>query len=140
EALRDELLAAHRERPDDADVLQKLLALLEMREPALRRSILQQVAADGRGRAQAIACHELALVARSEDHDALRAAALWQKAHRVDPTYTPVWMPLADALAAADELDLARELYEQIADSSAFDEGRRTWAAERADALGRDDS
>ena len=38
-----------------------------------------------------------------------------------DPSYTPVWMPLADALVAADELDLARDLYEQIAASSTFD-------------------
>jgi tetratricopeptide (TPR) repeat protein len=51
-----------------------------------------------------------------------------------------MWRPLADALPAADDLDMARELYEQIAASSEYDEQRRTWAAERAEALGRDDS
>jgi tetratricopeptide (TPR) repeat protein len=49
-------------------------------------------------------------------------------------------MPLADALAASDEIDLARELYEQIAGSSEYDAQRRAWAADRAEVLGRDDS
>jgi tetratricopeptide (TPR) repeat protein len=139
-ALRDKLIAAHRDAPDDPDILLQLLAFLDGKDAQLRTSVLQKVGADGSGRAQAIACHELALLARNEDHDPMRAAALWQKAHRVDPSYTPVWMPLADALVAADELDLALELYEQIADSSAFDEGRRTWARERAAALSHDDA
>ena len=42
---------------------------------------------------------------RATAHDPIRAAALWTRAHDVDPSYPPVWMPLADALAAADELD-----------------------------------
>lgn len=90
-------------------------------------------------RIQAMALHEQALAARNKA-EAHRALQLWTKAHRIDPSFSPVWMPLADAYAAADELDLARELYEQIADSTDYDEQRRAWAAERADALGRDDS
>ena len=62
-------------------------------------SVLEAVSAEGSGRAQAIALHELALIARGE-RNPIRAAALWTKAHRVDPSYAPVWMPLADALAA----------------------------------------
>ncbi|MBV8760761.1 MAG: hypothetical protein JO257_25940 [Deltaproteobacteria bacterium] len=136
---RDRLLTAHRDQPDDPGILLALLAHLGEREPKLRREILDGVAAEGSGRAQAIALHELALVARSE-RDPIRAAALWTKAHRVDPSYTPVWMPLADALAAADELDMARELYEQIAASAGYDAQARAWATDRAAALGRDDS
>jgi tetratricopeptide (TPR) repeat protein len=49
-------------------------------------------------------------------------------------------MPLADALAAADEVDLARELYEQIAVSTEYDAQRRAWAADRAAALGFDET
>jgi len=138
--LRERLLHLQREAPEDPDALQKLIVFLEPKEPELRRQILEDVATKGAGRAQAIACHELALIARSQAHDPLRAAALWQKAHRVDPSYTPVWMPLADALVAADELDLARELYEQIAASPTFDETRRAWARDRAEALGYDDA
>jgi tetratricopeptide (TPR) repeat protein len=96
-------------------------------------------AADDNPRLQAMALHEQALAARNKA-DASRALQLWTKAHRLDPSFAPIWMPLADAYAAADELDLARELYEQIAGSADYDEQRRAWAAERADALGRDDS
>lgn len=135
----ERLLAAHREQPDDPGILLALLVHLGDREPKLRREILDGVAAEGSGRSQAIALHELALIARSE-RDPIRAAALWTKAHRVDPSYTPVWMPLADALAASDEIDLACELYEQIAANSAYDAQARAWARDRAEALGRDDS
>ncbi|MGE5181093.1 MAG: tetratricopeptide repeat protein, partial [Acidobacteriota bacterium] len=136
---RERLLAAHRESPDDPGLLLALLAHLGDREPELRRAVLEGAAQDAGGRAQAIALHELALLARRE-RDPIRAAANWTKAHRVDPSYAPVWMPLADALAAADELELARELYDQIASSLEYDAERRAWARSRADALDHDDS
>ncbi len=99
---------------------------------------LQQHEGDD-ARSQAMALHEEAMTARgkAEPH---RALQLWTKAHRLDPSFSPVWMPLADALAAADELDRARELYEQIAASAEYDDARRAWAADQAEALGRDDS
>ncbi len=137
---RDRLLAAHRGSPDDPAVLLALLAHLGNGEPELRREVLDHAAQASAGRAQAIALHELALVARGEAHDPIRASALWNKAYRVDPSYAPVWMPYADALAGADELDLARELYEQIAESDEYTAERRAWAAERAEALAQDDS
>jgi len=136
---RDRLLAVHRASPDDPAVLLALLAHLGDHEPELRRQVLDTAAADSAGRAQAIALHELALLARA-DHDPIRASALWNKAYRVDPTYAPVWMPYADALAGADELDLARELYDKIADSDAYPAERRAWASERAAALAQDGS
>lgn len=136
---RDRLVQAQRDNPDDPDRLVALLAHLGDREPALRREVVERAAQDSHGRAQSIALHELALAARGE-HDPIRAAAMWTKAHRVDPSYAPVWMPLADALAGADEIDLARELYEQIAASTEYDEHSRHWARERADALGHDDA
>ncbi|HEY5947799.1 MAG TPA: hypothetical protein VIV40_20000, partial [Kofleriaceae bacterium] len=94
---------------------------------------------DDNPRSQAMTLHEQAMAARNkaEPH---RALQLWTKAHRIDPSFSVVWMPLADALAAADEIDMARELYEQIARSDDYDAQRRQWAADRADALGRDDS
>jgi tetratricopeptide (TPR) repeat protein len=136
---RERLLAAHRASPDDPGVLLALLAHLGDRDPQLRREILEGVADAGTGRAQAIALHELALIARAAN-DPIRAAALWSKAHRLDAGYAPIWMPLADALASADDIVLARDLYEQIAESSEYDSVERQWAAQRAAALGRDDS
>ncbi len=108
-------------------------------EPADTVAALERVATTATGREQATALHDLALIARGS-HDPIRAAALWTKAHRVDPDYPPVWMPLADALVGADDLDAARELYERIAESASYDAERRAFAAERAEALGRDDS
>ncbi|HEY1558608.1 MAG TPA: hypothetical protein VGF94_27485 [Kofleriaceae bacterium] len=133
------LLAAHHADPDDAAALLALLQHLGTREPALRREVLDRAADQAHGRAQAIALHELALTARGNG-EAIRAAALWNKAHRVDSTYAPVWMPLADALASADDIVLARELYEQIAESHDYDSVERQWAAQRATALGRDEA
>ena len=139
---RDRLLAAHREAPDDPGILLALLAHLAASPEGadLRRGVLDRAALEGTGRAQAIALHELALIARGEARDPIRATALWSKAYRVDPTYAPVWMPYADALAGADEIELARDLYEQIAASAEYDSVRRTFAAERAEVLGHDDS
>jgi len=139
---RDTLLAAHRASPDDPAILLALLAHLAASPEGadLRRGVLDRAAQEGTGRAQAIALHELALIARGEAHDPIRATALWNKAHRVDPTYAPVWMPYADALAGADEIEQARDLYEQIAASAEYDGVRRAFAAERAEILGHDDS
>ena len=136
---RDRLVAAHREHPDDAGVLLALLANITATAgddaPAQTRAVLEEAARTARGRALAIALHELASLARRSG-EATRAAALWARAHEIDPAYEPVWMPLADAHAAADEIEAARELYEKIAGSSAYDAPRRQLARERADAFG----
>ncbi|MBS1121001.1 MAG: Tetratricopeptide 4, partial [Deltaproteobacteria bacterium] len=136
---RDRLLAARREHPDDPSVLLAVLAHLGNREPELRRDILEDAARTSKGRGLAIALHELALLSR-EGRDPSRATALWTRAHEVDPAYAPAWMHLADALAAADDLETARELYERVAGSPEYDDTRRTFAAGRAEALGRDQS
>jgi len=133
----EHLLAAHRAEPDDASVLLALLAHLA-KEPERRREIVEQVAKTGHGTALAIALHELALLAR-EGKNLVAAAAYWTRAHDVDPSYAPVWMPLADTLAASDELQPARDLYEQVAESDAYDAARRAFAAGRAAALDHDD-
>jgi predicted Zn-dependent protease len=136
---RDRLFAARRAEPDDPSVLLALLAHLGDREPVVRRELLDEAVQTSHGRALAIALHELAVLAR-EGRDPSRATALWTHAYQTDPTYPAVWMPLADALAAADDTAAARELYEAVARSSDYDITRRAFAAERADALGRDDS
>ncbi len=137
---RDRLLDAHRTQPSDVAVLMALLAHLGDREPGLRRDALELTARDGTGRARAMALHELAGFARAREQDPIRASAMWSEAYRVDPSYAPVWMPLADALTAADDLEGARELYERVADSPEYDDARRAWANERAEVLGHDDS
>ncbi|TMQ05670.1 MAG: hypothetical protein E6J91_40050 [Deltaproteobacteria bacterium] len=136
---RERLFAARRADPDDPAVLLALLAHLGEREPAVRRELLDEAVRTGHGRAQAIALHELALIAR-DNRDATRATALWTRAYQTDPSYPPVWMPLADAFAASDDYAAARELYEAIAVSDSYDSTRRAFAAERAQALGRDDA
>ena len=136
---RDRLFAARRADPDDPALLLALLTHLGDREPAVRRELLDEVVRTSHGRALAIALHELAVLAR-EGRDPLRATALWTRAYETDPTYPPVWMPLADAFAASDDYAAARELYEMIAASDAYDSTRREFAAERAGALGHDAS
>ncbi len=136
---RDRLLAARRENPDDPSMLLALLAHLGDREPSLRREVLDEASRTSTGRALAIALHELALIARGGG-DALRASTLWARAYEIDRGLATVWMPLADALAAADDLDAAIELYEKVAASSEYDEARRAFAADRAKVLGRDDT
>ena len=133
---RERLLAAHREAPDDVPTLTALLANL-LDAPALRREVLDAAQRTTHGPALAIVLYELALHARAAQ-DLIRTAALLSRAHETDPSYAPVWMPLADTLAASDELDAARELYEKVAVSDAYDVRRRAFAKDRADALGKD--
>jgi Tfp pilus assembly protein PilF len=136
---RERLFAARRADPDDPALLLALLVHLGDREPAVRRELLEEVVRTGHGRALAIALHELAVLAR-ESRNAVHAMALWTRAYETDPSYAPVWMPLADAFAASDDIAAAREMYEAIAHSDSYDATRRAFAAERAEALGRDDS
>jgi len=136
---RNQLIAAWRGSPDDPAVLLALLAHLGDREPALRRELLEEASRTSHGRALAIALHELALLAR-EAREPSRAAALWTRAYDIDLTYAPVWMMLADALAGADDIEPARELYEKIAASTEYDAAGRALASERAEALGRDEA
>ena len=128
--------ARYAANPEDPQALLAMLALVA-EDPAGRKELLDQAVKETHGPALAIVLHELAVLAR-EAHEMIRAAALWTRAHELDPSYAPIWMPLADALAASDEIDPARELYEQVAASPAYDEHRRRFAAERAEALGKD--
>lgn len=132
---RDRILAAHREFPNDPSLLAALLANIGDRDPELRRAVLDRTAAQATGRAQAIALHELALGMTGEAHDPIRAAALLNKAYRVDPTYAPVWMPFADALSGADELELAGDLYRKVAESPDYNTAQRAFARDRAGSL-----
>jgi Tfp pilus assembly protein PilF len=133
---RDRLLAARREDPDDAGVLLALLANISATgDHDLAREVLEETAKTAKGRALAIALHELALLARGGG-EATRAAALWARAYEIDQTYEPLWMPLAESHAAADEPEAARDLYDKIAESPAYDASLRQLARERADALG----
>ena len=136
---RERLFAARRAEPDDPAVLLALLAHLGDREPVLRRELLDETVRTGQGRALAIALHELAGMAR-ENREPARATTLWSRAHDADPSFAPAWMPLADALAASDDVHTARELYDAVARSPDYDPQRRAFAADRAEALGRDDS
>lgn len=134
-ANRDRLLAAHRDAPNDPAVLAALLANLGDREPDLRRKVLERAAIQATGRAQAIALNELAFGSGPDEYDPIRASALWNKAYRVDPTYPPVWLPFAEALSSAGEIDLACDLYRKVSESPDYDPARRTLARERVKAL-----
>lgn len=134
-ANRDRILAAHREAPNDPALLAALLANIGDREPDLRRDVLERAAMQATGRAQAIALYELALGSGRDKYDPIRASALWNKAYRVDPTYPPVWLPFAEALSSAGEVELACDLYRKIAESADYDASRRTLARERVKAL-----
>jgi tetratricopeptide (TPR) repeat protein len=136
---RERLFAARRAEPNDPAVLLALLAHLGDREPLLRRELLDETVRTSHGRARAIALHELAVQAR-ENRDPGRATVLWESAYEADPSFPPVWMPLADALAASDDIHTARELYDAVAHSVDYDPARRAFAADRAEALGRDDT
>jgi tetratricopeptide (TPR) repeat protein len=135
------LLSARRENPDDAAILLALLAHLGQRsaDEDLRREVLEEAAKTAKGRALAVALHELGIYARGNG-EADRASAMWARAYEIDPEYPPVWMPLADAFAASDDLAAARDLYEKIAVSPGYDAARRKFARDRAETLGRDDS
>jgi tetratricopeptide (TPR) repeat protein len=114
------------------------IGLPRLRRPAATLDPpIQQSEGDPRSTARAL--HDQALAARAKGEPS-KALQLWKRAHVADSSFSPVWMPLADALVAADEVEPARELYERIAASPDYDEQRRTWAAGRAEALGRDDS
>lgn len=128
-------LASYEADPDDVTALRAVLELVT--DPAARKEFLDGAVKKSHSNALAIVLHELATLAR-EAHEMIRAAALWNRAHELDPSYAPIWMPLADALAAGDEIDAARELYEQVAESEHYDEHRRRFAAERAEVLGKD--
>ncbi len=132
---RERILAAHREFPNDPSLLAALLANLGDRDPELRRAVLERTAAQATGRAQAIALHQLALGAQGDTPDPIRAAALLNKAYRVDPTYAPVWMPFADALSGAEEYDLAGDLYRKVAESPDYSAPQRAFARDRAGTL-----
>jgi len=136
---RELLLGAWRMLPDDTSLLLAVLAHLGDREPTLRREILEEAARQSHGRAQAIALHALGEMARA-NREPVKAASLWSRAHAADPELSGVWMPLADALAAADDTVAARELYERVAESAEYAPDRREWARGRAEALGKDDT
>ncbi len=138
-ANRDRLLSARRAHPEDASLLLALLAHLGNREPRLRHDVLEETSRDGTGRALAIALHELALLAR-EAGAMTRASSLWARAFEADPTYEPLWMHVADVRVAENDLASARALYEKVAASEDYEPARRAFAADRAEALGREDS
>ncbi len=136
---RELLLGAWRRNPDDTSLYLAVLAHLGDREPALKKTILEEASRQAKGRTQALALHALGEVARS-NRDPVKAASMWSRAHAADPELANVWMPLADALAAADDTIAARELYERVAGSPEYPDDRRQWAAARAEALGKDDT
>ena len=80
----------------------------------------------------------LALLARDRLGDLRRARANLDAAHAAAPELAAVWLPLADARMADDDVAGARELYERAAEAATLDDGARAWAAERVRALDRD--
>lgn len=80
----------------------------------------------------------LSLLCRDRLGDLRRARAHLDAAHAAAPELAAVWLPLADARMADDDVAGARELYERAADAATLDASARSWAAERLAALDRD--
>jgi tetratricopeptide (TPR) repeat protein len=103
------------------------------------RSYLESLLDSVSGPLRAQVLLELALLARDVDHDPASSTSLLEQAYHTAPGHTPVWLPLADAWVANDDLSSAAELYDQIGDSREFEESLREWARQRAQTLHRGD-
>ncbi len=135
----DALTRAHQLAPGDGELVASLADLLEARGELPRlaevyeRAARATVGADRAGWLLA-----LALLCRDRLGDLRGARAHLDAAHTTAPELAAVWLPLADARIADDDVEGARELYERAADSAVVDASTRAWASERLVVLGRD--
>lgn len=135
----DALIRAHRLAPGDGELVAALADALEAEGDLVRLAdVYERAAANSAGVERARWLLALALLARDKLGDPLRARTHLDAAHAAAPELPTVWLPLADARIADDDLAGARELYERAAGSLALDATTRAWAGERLAALDRD--
>ncbi|MBK9031265.1 MAG: hypothetical protein IPL61_08005 [Myxococcales bacterium] len=135
----DALIRAHRLAPGDGELVAALADALEAEGDLTRLAdVYERAAAHALGGDRGRWLLALALLARDKLGDAHRARTHLDAAHEAAPELPTVWLPLADARIADDDLAGARELYERAASSLALDATTRAWASERLAALDRD--
>ncbi|MBL8626978.1 MAG: hypothetical protein JNK64_37160 [Myxococcales bacterium] len=135
----DALIRAHRLAPGDGELVAALADALESEGDLVRLAdVYERAAANSTGVERARWLLAMALLARDKLGDPLRARGHLDAAHAAAPELPTVWLPLADARIADDDLAGARELYERAAGSLALDATTRAWAGERLAALDRD--
>ncbi|HVK72570.1 MAG TPA: hypothetical protein VM734_04595 [Kofleriaceae bacterium] len=135
----DALTRAHQLAPSDGELVAALADILEARgEFAHLADVYERAARATVGADRARWLLALALLCRDRLGDLRRARQHLDAAHATAPDLATVWLLLADARMADDDVAGARELYERAADSPAVDDATRAWAAERLDALSRD--
>ena len=126
--LQGPLSAAIEDLTDD-HLLQALARLPD--SPVAKQRLLERFVVSPQPRAKARALFEMSRLARKHEHDLLRAFELLTIAHRVDPSLPAIWLPLADALIASDDVASARALYEKIQAQPEMDHRTRAIATER---------
>ena len=135
----DALIRAHRLAPGDGELVAALADALEAEGDLTRLAdVYERASAHATGADRARWLLALALLARDKLGDPLRARSHLDGAYLAAPELPTVWLPLADARIADDDLAGARELYERAAGSLALDATTRSWASERLAALDRD--
>jgi tetratricopeptide (TPR) repeat protein len=135
----DALVHSHRAAPDDERILGDLAAALRRAGDTGRLAeAYERAARAASGAARARALLELGLIHRDAWNDALRSAAHLAEAHRADPDLAEVWLPLADALVAGDDIEGARGLYERALARTDLDDRTRAFLQDRLEVLGRD--
>ncbi|MEZ4404799.1 MAG: hypothetical protein R3B06_32725 [Kofleriaceae bacterium] len=135
----DALLRAHRLAPGDGELVAALADLLEAEGDLTRLGdVYERAAQHTLGNERARWLLALALLDRDKLGDPVRARAHLDAAFDAAPELPTVWLPLADARMADDDVAGARELYERAAASTALDATTRAWAGERLAALDRD--
>ena len=143
--LQDELIAldalrrAHRLAPADGELVAAVADALEIQgDLAAVADVYERAAHATAGAERAAWLVTLARLQRDKLGEPWRARQSLDAAHAAAPELATVWLPLADARAADDDIPGARELYERAAAATGLDDALRTWAADRAAALARD--
>ncbi len=135
----DALGRAQQLNPADGELVLALADALEVTGDFARLAdVYERAARAASGIDRARWLLALALLARDRLGDLRRARGNLDLAHAAAPELASVWLPLADARMADDDVAGARELYERAADAATLDAGARAWATERVQALDRD--
>ena len=137
--IADALARAHSLALDDPEILDNLIDVLTRTGDVIRiADHCERTARATTGRASARAFLRLGLVHRDAFNDPRRSAEDFAAAHAADPDFPDVWLPLANARAADDDLEGARVLYERALAGAPLAEAERAWVEARLDALGND--
>lgn len=136
-AAADLFMRAIEAAPASAYVLRDADALLRRRGEGRRLVEAYELylgTVDGRERARPL--YELGRLYRDVLHEPGLAASYFARAHQADSELVEVWLPLANARFAGDDLSGARQLYERMLERGAPDADTREWILSRLAAMG----